>query len=308
MGSASQPMRLTGTRHYVARHLDAACDRRDAPARALRARARGHRAPRRRRRRVDATGPLESDPRAVERTHRAAWHRARASGRADAAARARGRDRARGPRRAPGSGKTGPVGASQQRRRARPRTPRPLGPETAKPNGRSSRHAMKTSPVVSDLRGPYGALMESYPGLVLSVGTLRAQTAKALYLAMRIGDEPNARQAVLAGDARGQRSSDPALGREGESDATPEARDGCAGTHPWQDDHHHRRPAGGDAPTRGGAGRRRPCGIAMGNHSRSDFPARWTGHPSGAKPVEITGTLCVDGVAVQRIRRDGSVE
>ena len=62
--------------------------------------------------------------------------------------------------------------------------------------------------VESDVRGPYGALMESYPGLVLSVGTLRAQTAKALYLAMRIGDEANARQAVLAGDARGQRSSD----------------------------------------------------------------------------------------------------
>ena len=62
--------------------------------------------------------------------------------------------------------------------------------------------------VVSDVRGPYGALMESYPGLVLSVGTLRAPTAKALYLAMRISDDAKAREAVLAGDADAQQRGD----------------------------------------------------------------------------------------------------
>ena len=50
--------------------------------------------------------------------------------------------------------------------------------------------------------------MESYPGLVLTVGTLRAPTAMALYRAMRIGDDAKARAGVLADDTRAHRSGD----------------------------------------------------------------------------------------------------
>ena len=174
--------------------------------------------------------------------------------------------------------------------------------------------------VVSDVRGLYGALMDSYPGLVLNVGTLRATTAKALYLAMRIENDATARADVLAegtgahGDARTWVQCDEqdealrlwiakvkvmqhpgavgrALARTGASTIIvagdpPEGL--CRRAGQWS-----------------GEGR---AGLRW-ETIRNRISQRG-GRPIAAvrTPAEIAGTLCVDGVAVQRIRRDGRVE
>ena len=174
--------------------------------------------------------------------------------------------------------------------------------------------------MVSDVRGPYGALMESYPGLVLTVGTLRAPTAMALYRAMRIGDDAKARAGVLADDTRAHRSGDTWVCSP-EQDAA--LRLWVAKVKVMQHPGPVRR-----ALTRTGAstiiiagdppeGMRRRAGEWAGKgraglrwETIRDQISQRGGRAIRAvrTPVEITGTLCVDGVAVQRIRRDGSVE
>ena len=173
--------------------------------------------------------------------------------------------------------------------------------------------------VVSDVRGPYGALMESYPGLVLRVGTLRAPTAKALYLAMQIGDA-NARAAVLAGDADAQQRGDTWVRSAAQAAAL---RLWVAKVKVMQ----HPGPVRGALARTGAStnivagdppeGMRRRAGQWSGEglaglrwETIRDQISQRRGRPIGAvrTPGEIAGVLCVDGGEVQRIWRDGRVE
>ena len=174
--------------------------------------------------------------------------------------------------------------------------------------------------VVRNVRGPYGALMESCPGLVLKVGTLRAPTAKALYLAMQINDDPNARAAVLAGGANAQPRGDTWVRSAAQAAAL---RLWVAKVKVMQ----HSGPVRGALARTGAStiivdgdppeGMRRRAGQWSGEdlaglrwETIRDRISQRGERPIGAvrTPPEIAGALCVDGVPIQRIRRDGRVE
>ena len=174
--------------------------------------------------------------------------------------------------------------------------------------------------MVSDVHGPCGALMDSYPGLILSVGTVRAPTALALYLAMQLTDDTNARAAVLAGEAHAYRHGDSWLRSAEQEEAL---RLWVAKVKVMQ----HSRAVKGALTRTGGStiiiageppeGMRRHAGQWSGEGRdglrwetiRERISQRGGRSITAVRtPTEIAGTLCVDGVRVQRIWRDGRVE
>ena len=174
--------------------------------------------------------------------------------------------------------------------------------------------------VVSDVRGPYGALMESYPGPVLTLGTLHAPTAMALYRAIRIGDDAKARAGVLAGDTRDDRSGDTWVCSP-EQDAALRLWVAKVKVmqHPGAVGGALARTAAstiivaGDPPE----GMRRRAGQWSGEgraglrwETIRDRISQRDGRPIAAvrTPAEIAGVLSVDGIPIQQIRRDGRVE
>ena len=174
--------------------------------------------------------------------------------------------------------------------------------------------------VVRDVRGAYGPLMDSYPGLILNIGALRAPTAQALYLAMRQRDDANVRAEVLAQGTSARRNTDTWIQCEEEDEAL---RLWVAKVkvmqHPGPVRRALARTAGttiimaGEPPE----GMRRRAGQWSGEgraglrwETIRDRISERGERPIAAvrTPAKIAGALCVDGVAVQRIRRDGSVE